>query len=151
METLPNLDYAKLAEEFSAEEQNAAAWLAVVLLIAENRAFFGALRNLLIEKELVTAAEIDTAVGVEIQQPKLGNWYGYVNQLYAYRVAETLDLQRKKKSGELNEEDAPKGDVTEVAGDSPIPSGPPPKEEIIAATTIIQTAPTEEELNGPEK
>jgi hypothetical protein len=84
----------------------------------------------------------------EVRQPKLGNWYGYINQLYAYRVAETLDLQKKKKAGALDDQDAPEGDLTEISGDRPIPSGPPPKEEIIAATTIRQTDPNaQEELN----
>ncbi|KKM88712.1 hypothetical protein LCGC14_1256070 [marine sediment metagenome] len=39
-------DYKKLAAEFSPEEQNAAAWLSVVLLLAENRAMVDGIRKL---------------------------------------------------------------------------------------------------------
>ena len=136
-----DFDYAALAAEFSPEEQNAAAWLSVVLLLAENRAYCDAIRKVLLSKGLASDLEINTAISTELQQPNLGNWYGFMNQLYSYRVAETLDLQRQKRDGLIPEEEAPVGDLTDVSGGPPIPTDAPPKEDIIAATTIIQTDP----------
>jgi hypothetical protein len=131
-----NLDYAALAAEFSPEEQNAAAWLSVVLLLAENRAYCDALRKLMLSKGLATEEEINSALGHELTQPQLGNWYGFMNQLYSYRVAETLDLQKQKREGTLPDESPIEEDLTKVSGGPPIPTGPPPKEDIIAGTTI---------------
>ena len=138
-------DYNKLSAEFSTEEQNAAAWLSVVLLLAENRAMIDAMRKLLVEKEVCTAEESMEVFKKELEQPNLGNWYGFMNQLYAFRVAETLDIQRQKNEGTLPEEEQPKGDLKDVSGGPPIPTTAPPKKSIIAATTIIQTVPNVED------
>lgn len=144
-------DYAKLSAQFSAEEQNAAAWLAIVLLLAENRAMCDSIRKLLVEKEVCTSEEAIDAIKSELEQPNLGNWYGFMNQLYAFRVAETLDIQRQKNEGTIPPEDAPLGDLKDVAGGKPIPTGAPPKEDIIAATTIVQTAPVEADTDGEQE
>ena len=137
------LDYEKLAQEFTPEEQNAAAWLSVILLLAENRAMIDGIRKLLVAKGVAEDAEIITAIKTELEQPNLGNWYGFMNQLYAFRVAETLDIQKQKREGTLSEEEAPKGDLKDVA-QAPIPTGPPDPQDIVASTTIIQTRPTVE-------
>lgn len=144
-------DYDALSAQFSTEEQNAAAWLAVVLLLAENRAMVDAIRKLLVEKEICTSEESMEIFKKELEQPNLGNWYGFMNQLYAFRVAETLEIQRQKKDGTLPEEADPKGDLTDVSGGPPIPTTAPPKESIIAATTIIQTDPNREGNDDGDK
>ncbi len=138
------LDYEKLAQEFTPEEQNAAAWLSVILLLAENRAMIDGIRKLLVAKGVAEDAEIITAIKTELEQPNLGNWYGFMNQLYAFRVAETLDIQKRKTAGELPVEDAPQGDLADVSGGPPIPTGPPDPKDIVASTAIIQTRPTVE-------
>lgn len=143
-------DYAKLSKEFTTEEQNAAAWLALVLLLAENRAMVDGLRKLLVTKGVASDEEIMTAIKTELEQPNLGNWYGFMNQLYAFRVAETLDIQRRKNAGELKEEDAPQGDLKDVSGGPPIPTGAPSPKTIVAATTILQTDPQVEGEPGAE-
>ncbi len=125
-------------QEFTSEEQNAAAWLSLVLLMAENRAILDAFRKILINKGIVTEEEALLAIKAELDQPALGNWYGFMNQLYAMRVTETLDIARRKKAGEFPEDEAPKGELTDVSGDAPIPTGPPSP---TATTTIIQTEP----------
>ncbi len=141
----PNeFDYEKLAQEFSPEEQNAAAWLSLVLLLAENRAMVDGLRKLLVAKGVATDEEVIGAIKEELEQPKLGNWYGFMNQLYAFRVAETLDIQKQKRDGTLSEEDAPQGDLKDVSGGPPIPTGPPAPKDIVASASITQTAPTVE-------
>ena len=137
------LDYAALAAEFSPEEQNSAAWLSLVLLLAENRAMVEALRRLIISKELATDEEMTTAIRNELEQPSLGHWYAFVNQLYAYRVAETLELQRQQKAGEVPEAEAPIGDLTDVSGGVPIPTGAPP---ITGSATIVQSDPEPEKV-----
>ena len=144
-------DYESLSRQFSSEEQNAAAWLAVVLLLAENRAMVDAIRKLLVAKEICTQEESMDIFKAELEQPNLGNWYGFMNQLYAFRVAETLEIQRQKNEGSLPEEDAPKSDLTDVSGGPPIPTTAPPKKSIIAATTIIQTDPKAEGDTDGEK
>jgi hypothetical protein len=137
------LDYAALAAEFSPEEQNSAAWLSLVLLLAENRAMVDALRKLILSKGLATEEETVEAIKNELEQPALGNWYAFVNQLYAYRVAETLELQRQQKAGEVSEEEAPIGDLTDVSGGVPIPTGAPP---ITGSATIVQADPEPEKV-----
>ena len=137
-------DYDKLAAEFSPEEQNAAAWLSLVLLLAENRAMVDGLRKLLVAKGVATDEEVLGAIKSELEQPNLGNWYGFMNQLYAFRVAETLDIQKRKNEGTLPEEKTPQGDITDVSGGPPIPTGPPSPKDIVASTTIIQTDPAVE-------
>jgi len=137
------LDYAALAAQFSPEEQNSAAWLSLVLLLAENRALVESLRKLILSKGLATEEETMEAIKGELEQPALGNWYAFVNQLYAYRVAETLELQRQRKAGEVAEEEAPLGDLTDVSGSVPIPTKAPP---ITGSATIVQTDPEVEEV-----
>jgi len=136
-------DYNKLAAEFTPEEQNAAAWLSLVLLLAENRAMVDGMRKLLVEKGVSTDEEVIGFIKAELEQPNLGNWYGFMNQLYAFRVAETLDIQKQKRDGAIPTEEAPEGDLTEVSGGPPIPTGPPAPKDIVGATTIVQTAPVE--------
>jgi len=138
-----DLNYTDLAAEFSPEEQNAAAWLSVVLLLAENRAMVDGIRKLLVEKGVATDEEVIGAIKSELEQPNLGKWYGFMNQLYAFRVAETLDIQKRKNEGDLPEEETPPADLTEVSGGPPIPTGPPAPKDIVASTSIIQTAPVE--------
>ncbi len=145
------LDYDKLAQEFTPEEQNAAAWLSLVLLLAENRAMVDGIRKLLVAKGVAKDDEIITAIKAELEQPNLGNWYGFMNQLYAFRVAETLEIQKQKRDGTLPEEDAPQGDLADVSGGPPIPTGPPPRDDIVGAATIVQTAPVEEEANSEKE
>ncbi len=145
-------DFEKLAQEFSPEEQNAAAWLSVILLLAENRAMVDGIRKLLVAKGVAEDEEIITAIKTELEQPNLGNWYGFMNQLYAFRVAETLDIQKQKRDGTLSTEEAPQGDLKDVSGGPPIPTGPPAPKDIVASTTIIQTKPTvEEEPHGEQE
>lgn len=145
-------DYKKLAAEFSPEEQNAAAWLSVVLLLAENRAMVDGIRKLLIAKGVAENEEIIAAIKVELEQPNLGNWYGFMNQLYAFRVAETLDIQKQKREGTLPAEDAPTGDLKDVSGGPPIPTGPPAPQDIVGSTNIIQTEPAVEgDVDGKEE
>lgn len=146
-------DYAALSSEFTTEEQNAAAWLALVLLLAENRAMCDALRKLIVQKGLATDEEVLECIKTELEQPNLGRWYGFMNQLYAFRVAETLDIQKRKKEGDLDEDTpGPKGDITEASGGPPIPTGAPPKEDIVAATQIVQAEPNvEADTDGEEK
>ena len=147
-EPLTPEEVAELSGRFTTEEQNAAAWLSVVLLMAENRAMSEALRKLLVEKEVITAEESVAAIKTEVEQPNLGNWYGFMNQLYAFRVAETLEIQHQKKMGELSEEESPKGELVDIA-QAPIPTGPP---DIRGAASIIQTDPSVEgETNEPSK
>jgi hypothetical protein len=142
----PNeFDYNKLAQEFTPEEQNAAAWLSLVLLLAENRAMVDGMRKLLVAKGVCEDEEIISSIKTELEQPNLGNWYGFMNQLYAFRVAETLEIQKQKRDGATPGEATPEGDLTDVSGGPPIPTGPPPREDIVAATTIVQTAPVEGE------
>ena len=143
-----NFDFAALVGEFSPEEQNAAAWLSVVLLLAENRAYCDALRKAVLEKGLLTADELNDAISTELTQPNLGNWYGFMNQLHAYRVTETLDLQKRKRDGSLDDSEVPLGDLTEVNGDTPIPQGPPPVENIVPLTASTNIVQTEEEKDG---
>jgi hypothetical protein len=143
-----NINYEEFVKEFSIEEQNAAAWLSLVLLLAENRAMLDAFRKILIAKEIAGEDEILAAISTELTQPNLGKWYGFMNQLYAYRVAETLDIQRKKDAGELTKENTPEGDLLDVSGGSPIPTGPPNPADVVASTAIIQTEPpTKEDFN----
>ena len=147
-----DFDYEKLSQEFTAEEQNAAAWLSVVLLLAENRAMVDVFRKLLVAKGVASDEEIIAAIKTELEQPNLGNWYGFMNQLYAFRVAETLDIQKQKREGNLSKEEAPQGDLTDVSGGPPIPTGPPAPKDIVSSTTIVQTAPTVEgEPNGEKE
>lgn len=136
-----DFNYAELSKEFSTEELNAASWLALILLLAENRAYCDALRKVLIAKELVSEEDMHAALQTELEQPNLGHWYGFLNQLYAYRVAETLDLQKRARAGELPESQAPLGDLTEVSGDVPIPSGPPPEGTLTNTINISQVKP----------
>ena len=143
--TPDEFDYDKLAQEFTPEEQNAAAWLSLVLLLAENRAMVDGMRKLLVAKGICEDEEIISSIKTELEQPNLGNWYGFMNQLYAFRVAETLEIQKQKRDGATPAEGAPEGDLTDVSGGPPIPTGPPPREDIVAATTIVQTAPVEGE------
>ena len=140
-----NINYEDFVKEFSIEEQNAAAWLSLVLLLAENRAILDAFRKTLIAKEIIGEQEIMDAITTELTQPNLGQWYGFLNQLYAYRVAETLDIQRKKDAGELTDEKTPEGDLLDVSGGSPIPTGPPDPATVVASTAIIQTEPPTQE------
>ncbi len=144
-------NYEKLAQEFTAEEQNAAAWLSVVLLLAENRAMVDGIRKLLVAKGVAEDEEIINAIKTELEQPNLGNWYGFMNQLYAFRVAETLDIQKQKREGTLPEAAAPKGDLKDVSGGLPIPTGPPDPKDIVASTSIVQTEPTVEGEPAGEK
>ena len=137
------LDYAALAAQFSPEEQNSAAWLSLVLLLAENRAMVDALRKLILSKGIATEEETVEFMKAELEQPALGNWYGFVNQLYAYRVAETLELERSRKAGEVAEEKAPLGSLTDVSGGVPIPTKAPP---ITGSATIVQTDPEPEKV-----
>jgi hypothetical protein len=147
----PNeFNYEKLAQEFSPEEQNAAAWLSLVLLLAENRAMVDGLRKLLVAKGVATDDEVIGAIKEELEQPKLGNWYGFMNQLYAFRVAETLDIQKQKRDGTIPEAEAPQGDLTDVA-QAPIPTGPPAPKDIVASATINQAAPAVEGAPDGEK
>jgi len=143
--TPDEFDYDKLAQEFTPEEQNAAAWLSLVLLLAENRAMVDGMRKLLVAKGICEDEAIISSIKTELEQPNLGNWYGFMNQLYAFRVAETLEIQKQKRDGATPAEGAPEGDLTDVSGGPPIPTGPPPREDIVAATTIVQTAPVEGE------
>jgi len=136
-------DYDKLAQEFSPEEQNAAAWLSLVLLLAENRAMVDGMRKLLVAKGVAEDGEIIEAIKAELEQPNLGNWYGFMNQLYAFRVAETLEIQKQKREGAVPTEGVPEGDLADVSGGPPIPTGPPAPKDIVAATSIVQTAPVE--------
>ena len=133
------INYAEYVQGFSPEEQNAAAWLSMVLLLAENRAMLDSMRKVMIEKGVASEEELKQAITVELTQPNLGQWYGFMNQLYAYRVAETLDIQKKKMAGELEGDDQPEGDLLDVSGGVPIPTGPPDAETVIASTTILQT------------
>jgi len=144
-------DYEKLAQEFSPEEQNAAAWLSLVLLLAENRAMVDGLRKLLVAKGVAEDTEIIEAIKGELEQPKLGNWYGFMNQLYAFRVAETLDIQKQKRDGVIPEAEAPQGDLADVSGGPPIPTGPPAPKDIVASTVITQSAPVVEGALDGEK
>lgn len=144
-------DYEKLAQEFTPEEQNAAAWLSLVLLLAENRAMVDGIRKLLVAKGLAEDDEIITAIKAELEQPNLGNWYGFMNQLYAFRVAETLEIQKQKRDGTLPEESAPQGDLADVSGGPPIPTGPPAPKDIAGTATIVQTAPAEEEAKSEKE
>jgi hypothetical protein len=144
-------DYRVLAQEFSPEEQNAAAWLSVVLLLAENRAMVDGIRKLLVAKGVATDDEIIGAIKTELEQPNLGHWYGFMNQLYAYRVAETLEIQKRKNDGTLSDEEMPQGDLKDVSGGPPIPTGPPSPKDIVASATIIQTDPNVEGTPDGEK
>ncbi len=126
--------------QFSSEEQNAAAWMSVVLLLAENRAYCDAIRKVLIAKEIATEDEINEAIGAELTQPNLGNWYGFMNQLYTFRVAETLSIQQKRSNGEFAEEEGPKGDISDIGGEVPLPTSAPP---LSTSVGINQTAPEE--------
>lgn len=132
-------DLATLTEEFSTDEQNAAAWLALILLTAENRAALEGLRNLLVEKEIATVEEIDKHLIEQLEQPTLSNWYNMMHQLYAYRVHETLQIQKNKR--ESGEEDI----IKETTDQNITPTGPPPADFIKEEAIQIVTEDTDNE------
>lgn len=134
-------DLDELTAAFSNEDQNAAAWLALILLTAENRAALEGLRNLLIEKELATVEEIDKHLLSQLEQPVLGNWYTMMHKLYAYRVHETLQIQKNKR--EAKEED-----VIQTAVDQNItPTGPPPVSGVLGKVDLPAPEKSEEEAS----
>jgi len=149
--TPDDFDYEKLSQEFTPEEQNAAAWLSLVLLLAENRAMVDGIRKLLVAKGVCEDQEIISAIKAELEQPNLGNWYGFMNQLYAFRVAETLEIQKQRRDGTIPKDAAPQGDLKDVSGGPPIPTGPPAPKDIVGATTIVQTEPAVEGEPGEKE
>jgi len=87
----------------------------------------------LIEKEVATVEEVDACLIKQLEQPALGNWYNMMHQLYAYRVHETLQIQKDKR--EAGEEDK----IQQVADINVIPSGPPDAKVLKGGVQITQT------------